>query len=299
MVARRRLLKCTARDNDELPPPPLPRRDDKPPPPPAEPSLKVYLFGDTGEFASDMKKVGIDPTRFILFNLLAVALALGANFVGVTSNLMTSTNPTFFRELKVDRLYQIAGYFRHVDDDDGYEFLYPQTWMADQTVMLANAKERELPLALRERQRARLGRVAPNAAYGPMAGDGRDNVSVIKSSVMDGFTLAGTLGTPKEAAERLLANVIAAPGSGKTATLIDAYADERDGQPAYVFEYTVQKGEQFYQHSVSVIMSRGNALYTLTAVSPEASWPQQGATVKEIAASFRLKNPTTNPLLVF
>ena len=270
-----------------------------PPPPPQPDSLKVYFLGADGELANDMKKVGIDPVRFVAFNLLAIALALGANFVGVTSALMSNTNPELFRSLKVDRLYQVAGYFRHVDDDDGYEFLYPQTWMADQTVMLANAKERELPLALRERQRARLGRVAPNAAYGPMAGDGRDNVSVIKSSVMDGFTLAGTLGTPKEAAERLLANVIAAPGSGKTATLIDAYADTRDGQPAYVFEYTVQRGEQFYQHSVSVIMSRGNALFTLTAVSPEATWAQQKAAVKAIAASFSLNKPTTNPLLVF
>lgn len=252
--------------------------------------MKTYFLGEEGEFVSDVKRAGIDVRRFISFNLLALALALGANFVGVTSTLMSNTNPEFFRSLKLDQLYQINGLFRHVDDD--VEFLYPQNWLADQTVTLANARERELPLALRERQQATF-RVRPNAAYGPMGSDGRDNVSVIKSSVMEGFSLKGTLGAPREAAERLLANVIAAPGSGKTATLLDAYADVRDGQPAYVFEYTIQKGDNFYQHSVSVIMSRDNTLYTLTAVSPESKWAAQEETVKKIAQSFRLKDTST------
>ena len=128
------------------------------------------------------------------------------------------------------------------------------------------------------------------AAFGPMNTDGRDNVSVIKSLVMPGFSLKGTLGEPKEAAERLLANVIAPPASGKTATLMDAYAQDRDGQPSYVFEYTVQKGDFFFQHSVSVIMSRGNCLFTLTAVAPEDKWATQEKVVKTIANSFRLRD---------
>jgi len=47
--------------------------------------------------------------------------------------------------------------------------------------------------------------------------EGRENLSVIRSSVMIGFSLHGTLGEPAEAAERLLSSAIAPPGSGKLA----------------------------------------------------------------------------------
>ena len=47
--------------------------------------------------------------------------------------------------------------------------------------------------------------------------EGRENLSVIRSSVMPGFSLRGTLGEPAEAAERLLRTAIAPPGSGKYA----------------------------------------------------------------------------------
>ena len=128
-----------------------------------QPDIKTYFLGNDGEFRSDMKKAGIDINRFISFNLLAIVLALGANFVGVTSNLMTNTSPEFFRSLKLDQLYQIDGYFRFVENEDGYEFQYPDNWMADQTVTLANARERELPKAIRERQIAKSGKIRPNA----------------------------------------------------------------------------------------------------------------------------------------
>lgn len=51
-------------------------------------------------------------------------------------------------------------------------------------------------------------------------GDGIENVSVVKSELMPGFSLKKTLGEPKEAAEKLLSTVIAPPDSGKcTASL--------------------------------------------------------------------------------
>ena len=74
--------------------------------------------------------------------------------------------------------------------------------------------------------------------------------------------------------------------------MIDAYAQDRDGQPSYVFEYTVSKGDTFFQHSISVIMSRGTTLFTLTAVAPENKWTTQEKVVKTIADSFRLKDVT-------
>lgn len=45
-------------------------------------------------------------------------------------------------------------------------------------------------------------------------GDGLENVSVVKSQVMEGFSLRGTLGGPREAAEKLLSTFIAPPDSG-------------------------------------------------------------------------------------
>ncbi|CAN0484083.1 unnamed protein product, partial [Laminaria digitata] len=48
-------------------------------------------------------------------------------------------------------------------------------------------------------------------------GDGGENVSVVKSELTGGFSLTGTLGKPKEAAEKLLSTFIAPPQSGKYA----------------------------------------------------------------------------------
>lgn len=42
-----------------------------------------------------------------------------------------------------------------------------------------------------------------------------ENVSLVKSGLMPGFSLRGTLGEPREAAEKLLSTVIAPPDSGK------------------------------------------------------------------------------------
>lgn len=53
-------------------------------------------------------------------------------------------------------------------------------------------------------------RHAPNPG-----GDGIENVSVVKSELMPGFSLKKTLGEPNEAAEKLLSTVIAPPGSGE------------------------------------------------------------------------------------
>lgn len=45
-------------------------------------------------------------------------------------------------------------------------------------------------------------------------GDGSENVSVVKSELMEGFSLKGTMGAPKEAAQKLLSTVIAPENSG-------------------------------------------------------------------------------------
>ena len=261
---------------------------------------KTFFLGNEGEFVRDMKKLKIDIPRFIAYNLLAVALAFGSNFLGVTSIVMSATAPQVFRSAGLDQLYSIDGFRRHVDVEDRYEYIFPENWLFDRSIMLADARERDMPKMLRDRQKFS---VRPDSAYGPdggngKPGDGKENVSVIKSSVQPGFTLKNTLGEPKEAAERLLQNVIAAPGSGKSYVLIDAFAESREGVPTYTFEYTIQKEGAvssegikkggFYQHSISVVMSRGTELFTLTGVAPESKWPEQQKTIETVAKSFKI-----------
>lgn len=266
--------------------------------------IKTFFLGNEGEFVGDVKKLRIDLPRFVAYNLLAVALAFGSNFLGVTSATMSATNPDYFRSAGLDQLYSVGGFRRHVDIEDKYEYIFPENWLFDRSIMLADARERDMPKMLRDTKK---NSVRPDSAYGPdggggKPGDGRENLSVIKSNVMPGFSLKGTLGEPKEAAERLLQNVIAAPGSGKTYQLINAYAENREGSPAYIFEYTIKKEGTlnsnnipiggFFQHSISVVMSRGTELFTFTGVAPESKWPEQKQTIDIIAKSFKIVAPT-------
>ena len=266
--------------------------------------IKTFFIGNEGEFARDVGRLKIDLPRFVAYNLLAVALAFGSNFLGLTSAVMSATNPDYFRSARFDQLYSVGGFRRHVDVEDRYEYIFPENWLFDRSIMLADARERDMPKILRDRKETP---VRPDSAYGPdqgngQPGDGRENLSVIKSNVMPGFTLEGTLGEPKEAAERLLQNVIAPSGSGKKYELINAFSDNYDGSPVYIFEYTVQKEASisssnvpkrgFYQHSISVIMSRGTELFTMTGVAPESKWEEQKQTIKQITESFRIASPT-------
>ena len=258
--------------------------------------LKSYSFGE-----EESNKISIDPSRFVSYVSLAFVLAFGSNFLGVTTAFMTNTKPEVFRSLGLDQLYDIGGFRRYADQDDKYEYIFPSNWLVDQTVVMAGIRDRELPRDIREKKKSSV--VRPDSAFGPANSDGKSNISVIKSTVMPGFSLRETLGEPKAAAERLLQNVIAPPSSGKVYRLVDAYEDRRDGKPAYVFEYTVRKPDvvgadgvtipsTFFQHSISVIMSRGNELFTLTAVAPENKWEASKDALYESAKSFRINSPS-------
>lgn len=91
---------------------------------------------------------GFSWSRFVLFNTLALFLALGANFLGVTSSLMSNTNPAFFRSAKLDQLYSIEGYRRYVSAENKYEFVFPNNWLIDQSVLLANINNRSFRMFL-------------------------------------------------------------------------------------------------------------------------------------------------------
>lgn len=251
--------------------------------------MATYIFGKDDEFQQDVARVGIDPTRFVAYNLLALLIAVGANFLGITEGLLAVAPAPVLRMAKdsgLDQIYSVKGFKRYLSTENNYEYNYPSSWLQDQTIALRKVQSQELPISIRKKQEA-IQKTGPDSAYGPAGGNGRINLSVVKNMVMPGFTLEGTLGNPKEAAEKLLTTAIAPEGSGKIAKLLDAYEDKEKN--AYVFEYTVQKGDNYYQHTISVITSReGNELYTFTAVAPEIEWNRYREILAKSADSFKL-----------
>lgn len=252
----------------------------------------IVFTKDDGPIPISKLQTTLDFKRFFFFNAVALIIAFGANFMQITSFLMSNTQPEFFRAQRIDQLYSIGGFNRCYDVEDQYEFIYPDSWVKDRYIILADARDRELPMDIRNRRAQKL---RPDTAFGPPKGDGKENLSVIKNSVLPGFSLAGTLGSPKEAAEKLLRESIAPPDSGKVATLIDAYSTERDGIPQYILEFTVQKGDEFFQHSLSAIAARGTELYTLTFVCPESRWNQLESTAKSVVSSFTFISKGSTP----
>ena len=252
-------------------------------------NIATYVFDEKEELKRYAAKVGIEPVRFISYNLLALVLALGANFLGVTSTIMSNTNPEYFRSLQLDQLYAIGGYRRYSSPEQKYSFIYPSSWEQDRAVLAQKLRLRELPASLQKP----VGNTGPDVALGPSKGSiprsNRNNVSVIKSKVLPGFSLKKTLGEPQEAAEFLLKNSIAPPTSGKTYSLLNAHSKGEE----YIFEYIVQKVDAygkpvFNQHSISVIANRGTDLYTCTVVAPEQDWVSRADAATVIAESFQV-----------
>ena len=118
-------------------------------------------------------------------------------------------------------------------------------------------------------------------------------MSVIGSEVMAGFSLAGTLGPPAQAAQALLDTALAPPGRGVHATLLTARERAAGAGVAYQFEYqvTFDDPRMAPRRSISVVTERnGTLLITLTVVAPEADWatPSKAQRYTAIADSFAL-----------
>jgi hypothetical protein len=193
----------------------------------------------------------------------APAPALGGNFCGVTSALL-GTNVETARALRLDVLFPVGGCKRVLNTGAGYELLVPKDWLADQTVARRKAMQAELsrgPLDPPSLRGAAARRVEePDAAWGPPGSTGEQNLSVIVANANAFgvlFTLA-SMGAAQDVAERLLANVIARPGSGKTATLLSARERRAEsgsgGLPFYDLEFIVRSEAQGWErHNLSTL----------------------------------------------
>lgn len=231
---------------------------------------------------------------------LAAFFAIGGNFGGVTSAILSSNQrlEQASRAVRLDAVVPLGGFKRHYvlnasasptgSFASGFEFLFPADWLADLTVAQRNARltERSLdPLSGADERRKQKLLKAPvvAAAYGPRGSTGETNVSVVKSPIDAGFDLRD-MGTPEEAAARFLASVAPA-GSGRTAYLSEASSRVgRDGTLFYTIEYVVRNTTQGWVRSnVSVYGTKDDVLYTLNAQVPMAGSPVPRPDLRQVA----------------
>lgn len=259
-----------------------------------------------------MAGIGTSPRRIFVSLASSTAIALGANFLGITSKLLEAVPEATVEASGLDIFFPVGDYKRC--RGKGYTFSYPTEWVADTTVELAKAQRQAG--ALDYSSKSKSNSMLPDAAFGPpgnlnargvSAGD--TNVSVLRSPVPAGFTLQA-LGTPVKVAEDFLMLSLAPKGSGRTATLVNAVDDLVDRQ-VYQFEYTVDRGERGPPlRAISVVCVQGGGggvgntnnrdimtpptaapatrtLLTLTVIAPQKEWTGVYETkLRKIASSF-------------
>lgn len=250
-----------------------------------------------------------DRRRLLVGTSSAAAIALGGNLFGLTSGLLGLDGGATARNLRLDVLFPIKGYKRCVDYQNGYEFIYPDFWLADQRLYRRYAEriERQKPLDLppinstsaSPKRRGRMTKYDPVAGFGPPKGTGEDNMSVIVAPITQGFRVSD-LGDPPAASEKFLGTTIAPKGSDKVAELVDSGSrTTAHGDLVYWFEFTVEKvsGEKRWKrHNLAIVGAKNDVLYTFNAQCSESRWPSLQGQYKTAADSFDML-PTKESLL--
>ncbi|KAF3605166.1 hypothetical protein DY000_02051405 [Brassica cretica] len=218
-------------------------------------------------------------------------LAIGANFGGVTSFVL-GLSPEFGRNLKLDVVYPISGYRRCMDTVEGFEFMYPFTWVGDQTLLYRAAEktERETSLDLPPARISRRKNVnEPVVAFGPPGSTGELNVSVIVSPVSPTVSIEA-FGGPKEVGEAIVRTVTrSGQRTDLKGTLLEANLrqDSERNLKYYELEFKVES-PTFRRHNVAVCCANGGRLYTLNAQAPESAWSELKHEFHTIAKSFNI-----------
>ena len=232
--------------------------------------------------------------RLALGGTLAASVAVGGNFLGTTSRLLAFDGGRTAARLHLDVLYPVRGFKRCWDSQNGFEFVYPAAWLVDQRLYRRYAERVEQrnpldPPALRPKRRSQL---EPVAGFGPPGSTGETNVSVVLAPIQQGFSLQ-KMGSPAEAGRIILNTIIAPPGSGKKAVLLEAKEAVRGGDVYYRLDYTVERfdgsgASVWKRHNVAAYTVRDSLLYSLNAQCPEADWDAQRAAFATMQESFTL-----------
>jgi hypothetical protein len=247
----------------------------------------------TISLAQWMVGMNTSPRRIVTATLSSTAIALAANFLGVTSGLL-SLFPEAAREQRLDIAYPVRGFKRHLDPQGRYTFIFPVRYVADQTVYMRNAdaaytRRTQDPLLAASGLRATPAAKSsgPDVAFGPPGTSAEENLSVVSGPLRPGSSLLGTLGPPEQAADKLLRERIAKQGE-REVTLLQA-SERRSavsGLPLYAFEYQVRglAGNRFEAHFVCVVGAVRDMLFTPqeptgpgTSASPSPNPPCPGA----------------------
>ena len=242
----------------------------------------------------ELTNVNTSPRRIALAMTSTTGLALGANFLGVTSLVLRANEP-LARALKLDTVYEVSGYRRDRNEEKGYEFLFPNEYLADQTIARRNAMRKaqslDLPSLRDTKGQKNVGE--PESAFGPMGTNGEENMSVIVQTSTKGFFDLGQFGDAEEQASWLLENALARPGSGKEAKLFSASETiGENGIKYYQFEYTI-KTANWYRRNVAVFAQNKKTgdVYTFVAQCPVERWDGMGEKFRKSANSFRVFTP--------
>lgn len=155
-----------------------------------------------------------------------------------------------------------SGLKAYVDSSDGYEFLYPNSWVE------VNVANLELDVIFRDLIET------------------TENVSVILNPVPQEKTLAD-LGTPTEVGYKLSKTAIAPPGSERVAELTNAEERNSDGTPYYILEYAV-KLPQGERHNLASVAIRRGQLFTLNVSTTEKRWSKMQDQLKAVVNSFHV-----------
>ena len=148
----------------------------------------------------------------------------------------------------------------YVDATDGYQFLYPNGWVA---VNVSGG---------------------PDIVFRDLI-EQTENLSVIVNPVSDDQKLAD-LGTPTEVGYKLSKNAIAPVDSGRKAELANAESREVGDKTYYLLEYAVTLKDRQQRHNLaSVAINRGN-LYTLNLSTTEKRWQTEKEMFERVVNSF-------------
>lgn len=266
-----------------------------------EAGCKMVCFSETFAVRADFPQDTFGPQvtlppprRLVVGSIGGLSLALGGNLFGVTSFLLSIDGGKVASKLRLDTIVPVLGYKRCIDYQNGYEFLYPANWLADQRLYRRYAEriERETsldPPSLAAR-RAKNRAPDPSAAFGPPGSNGEQNISVVVAPIREGFRLE-SLGTPEQAATRFLDGSIAPKGSGKTAILLKygMRRDEKDSELYYFMEFIVEAPGKFKRHNIAVYAARNGLLYTLNAQAAAQDYTKSLETQYQVVAdSFRI-----------
>ncbi|KAL9393109.1 hypothetical protein Peur_012394 [Populus x canadensis] len=267
---------------------------------------KIYMTHSSGDRKESFPEVPRPPAeqfaplastfqRRLLVGVGSASLvAVGANFGGITSFLL-GLSPESGRNVKLDVLYPIGGYSRCIETNEGFEFIYPATWVGDQRLLYRAAEKTEYERSLdppplnngKSSDGRRKNVNEPVVAFGPPGSSGELNVSVIVSQVPPDFSIEA-FGGPKEVGEAVVRTITGSRLDVKgTLTESSLREDSLRKVNYYKLEFRVES-PAFHRHNLAVCCARGGRLYTLNAQAPESAWPNVKADFYRIADSFSI-----------